>query len=123
MTDPQIEKIKEEFEKKIAHDDWCKTVQYPGSSWDCNCYMKDCLAFLTSKFTEVKEAGRIAERKEFGSAYEKGRAEMKQEAIAAVDTRHTQMSIFGEKDENNDGIVMGLEIASETLHALPPNKP
>lgn len=51
----KLKSIIEEFEKKIGHDDWCKTLKYPNSSWDCNCYMKDSLVFVAKAHAAGRE--------------------------------------------------------------------
>lgn len=48
------------FRETIGHDDFCKVIQHPNSSWKCNCYLKDGIAFIrtllhTQKVELVRE--------------------------------------------------------------------
>lgn len=60
-----------DFEKNIGHDDWCKSLKYPKSSWTCNCYMKDSLHLLFAAIErtarETAEAVEVEPRKELSN--------------------------------------------------------
>ena len=85
-----ISEQKKKLERKIGHDDFCKTVNYPNSSWDCNCYMKDNLAFLTTAITKGYELA-LEEVEKFVDA--------RYQTVQATDDAHRFYQV---KDKNEE---------------------
>jgi hypothetical protein len=63
ITDESVVDWEKDFENYIGHDDFCKKVRYPDSSWDCNCYLKDSLMFIRSLLTSqsIKHKAEVEE--------------------------------------------------------------
>lgn len=77
----------DDFQKQIGHDDWCKTLKYPKSSWDCNCYMKDSLAFIRQLLHDTEQSareGKLYDDRELDVFIAQAKAEAIASCIAAV---------------------------------------